>query len=466
MNTKSIRFRLTLWYSVAFFIGTAIVFAVFYFIAKQTLLYHTDRAITAHAETLVKIVTDEQPSMVKGVFNQGIISQQFSEMPGMLVLITDSDGKITASSQTGAENNPIIKDLIEKSTNIIKPTFVERHIGSTTLRIGVYPMEKDGNITGLIFMGDPVEAIYRSLNALLFTLAIVYILFSIPTIIGSYFLAKSAMRPINKISTELKNITSQDLNKQVEIPETSDEIAELANTFNGLLKRLHEAFVRERQFIGDVAHELKTPVATLKGGIEVTMSKNRTNEEYKKAFDETLIDVNRLSITIKNILDLAWIGADKINLEDNNFDLSGAMKELQEIAVKLALQKHITLKGEIEPMVTVGGSEDKVSRAVLNIIDNAIKYTPNGGTITISLKKKLGNAVVEVKDTGVGIPDKELEHIFERFYRGSKVAKTIGSGLGLAIAQGIIKAHNGDIKVSSKIGKGTSVIITLPLMIS
>lgn len=193
------------------------------------------------------------------------------------------------------------------------------------------------------------------------------------------------------------------------------------------------------------------------------MTKDRTKEEYKKAFSETLIDVNRLSTTIKNILDLAWIGAENTNLGENSFDLSGALIELQEIASKLASQKHITLKGVIEPEVVVGGAEDKISRAVLNIIDNAIKYTPTSGSVTVSLRKRKGNAVIEVKDTGIGIPEKELAHIFERFYRGSKAAKVLGSGLGLAITQGIIKAHRGEIQVTSKPGKGTQVLITLPL---
>jgi len=204
-------------------------------------------------------------------------------------------------------------------------------------------------------------------------------------------------------------------------------------------------------------------VSTLKGGIEVTMSKERTKEEYKKAFNETLIDVNRLSTTIKNILDLAWIGAENASLSDNHFNLSRAFVELQEIAVKLASQKHIVLKGEIEQGVVVSGAEDKMSRAILNLIDNAIKYTPTGGSVTMSLQKRKEKAMIEIKDTGIGIPEKELEHIFERFYRGSKAAKTLGSGLGLAITQGIVKAHRGEVKVTSKAGKGTAVTITLPL---
>ena len=244
----------------------------------------------------------------------------------------------------------------------------------------------------------------------------------------------------------------------------SDEISELAITFNELLDRLDKAFRRERQFIGDVAHELKTPVATLKGEIELALSKKRTNEEYQKAFGETLIDVNRLSTTIRNILDLAWIGADTAVMNNRQTDLTAVLTELTEIAVKLAAQKHITVTSSIARGVLVTGSEDKLSRAILNVIDNAIKYTPVHETISVNLHKNTSGATVEVTDSGAGISEKDLPHIFDRFYRGSKTAKTLGSGLGLAIAQGIIESHGGTISVASNVGKGTRVVITLPLV--
>ena len=309
-----------------------------------------------------------------------------------------------------------------------------------------------------------MDVIQKSLNTLILTLISVYFGLLVLTIIGGFLLARTALSPIAQVSKQLKKISIENLKERVPDPKTGDEIEELSQTFNSLLDHLDEAFVRERQFIGDVAHELQTPVATLKGGIEVTMTKNRTNKEYKKAFSETLIDVNRLSTTIKNILDLAWLGAENANLGEHHLNLSVTLVELKEIATKLASQKHITLKGEIESNVFIIGAEDKISRAILNIIDNAIKYTPHGETVTLSLYKKRDKAIVEIKDTGIGIPEKELEHIFERFYRGSKAAKTLGSGLGLAIAQGIIKAHQGEIKVSSKVGKGTFVIMSLPLI--
>ncbi|MEK7592092.1 MAG: ATP-binding protein [Patescibacteria group bacterium] len=464
MNIKSIRFRLTIWYSLAFFIGTAVMFIVFYLVTKQTLLLQTDQELTVHANALVNIISNGQSNMMAGVFNQGLISQQFSEMPGMLVAVSEASGKITTSSQQGAESDPVIQDLLQKSSMIVKPIFVDRTIGSTILRIGVFPIAINGSTTGLVLMGDPVEAIYHSLNSLLVSLFIINLLFFIPALIGGHILARKAMEPVSAISKKLAKITSDNLNERVDVPKTSDELEELASTSNSLLDRIAQAFSRERQFIGDVAHELKTPVATLRGGIELVLSKNRTNGEYKQTLSETLIDVNRLSTTIRNILDLAWLGADNANLGEHHFNVSATVMELRDIAARLAAQKHITIQGDIEPNVDVVGVEDKIYRAILNVIDNAIKYTPEDNTVTISLYKKRKMAMIHVKDTGSGISEKDLAHIFDRFYRGSKTAKTVGSGLGLAIAQGIIKAHGGDIKILSTLGKGTTVSISLPLI--
>src|SRR3989344_981328 len=353
MNIKSIRFRLTLWYSLAFFVGTAVMFVVFYLITKQTLLLKTDQELTVHAEALVKIIGNGRTNMTMGIYNQGVIAQQFSEMPGMLVVITDASGRIAANSQQGAESNPVIKDLLQKSSMVVNPIFVDRTIGSSILRIGVFPIVNNGSVMGLVLMGDPVEAIYRSLNSLLVSLFVVNLLFFIPALIGGHLLARKAMEPVSNISKKLAQITSDNLNQRVDVPQTSDELEELATTFNNLFDRIAQAFSRERQFICDVAHELKTPVATLRSGIELTISKERTNKEYQHAFTETLIDVNRLSTVMKNILDLAWLGSENANLGENRVDLSSTFNELKEIAIKLAAHKHIVLKGEIDQSVFI-----------------------------------------------------------------------------------------------------------------
>lgn len=463
MNFRGIRFRLTLWYSLAFFVSTAIIFASFYLITRQTLLSHTDSRIISHGEALAKIAQSEQSNMMTGAFNQGIIAQQFSEMPGMLVLITNPAGQIVADSQTGAEENRVIKDLVEKSTALIKPTFVERVVGSTTLRIGIFPIVKNGTTIGHVFMGDPVEAIYRSLNSLLLILVAVYVLLFIPTIIGAHLLAKVSMRPITDISEKLKNISSKNLGEKIPIPKTKDEVEELATTFNSLLERLSAAFEREGQFIGDMAHEMKTPLATIRSGVEVALSKEREKKEYKEILSETLVDVDRLSSTLANVLDLAWSEADQSKVIKDSFNFSELASEILDLTQRLAAEKQIKVFGHITKGISIAGRQDKLMRAVLNIVDNAVKYTPYGGKITINLKAEEREAVLDIFDSGVGIAKEEQSHVFERFYRGARTDKTLGSGLGLAIAQTIVTTHNGTINLSSEVGKGTKVQVRFPL---
>lgn len=278
-----------------------------------------------------------------------------------------------------------------------------------------------------------------------------------------FFIVRKMTDGLSKLSSKIKTITSKNLNEKVTDVESKDEIGELAESFNQLLDRLLEAFKRERQFIGDVAHELKTPLSTQRSSIEVALSKDRSAKELKSVLVEAFFDNNRISTTLKNILDLAWSEAESAKVNREIIDLSVVVTEVLEIARKFGKAKKISVFENVDEGIVVQGSGDKLFRAFLNITDNAIKYTPSGGTVRISLTKIEGYAKFQVKDTGVGISKKDLPHIFERFYRGSRSGKVHGAGLGLAIAQAIISAHKGTIEVKSDVGKGTTATVTLPL---
>lgn len=278
-----------------------------------------------------------------------------------------------------------------------------------------------------------------------------------------FFIVRKMTNGITKLSFKIKSITSKNLNEKISDITSEDEIGELADSFNQLLTRLDEAFQRESQFIGDVAHELKTPLSGLKASVELTLSRERTKEEYKEALVEALADSNRISGILKNIMDLAWSQAEGSQKGESVVDLSSVVEEIKELAIKLAFDKNIIIRSSIESKVCVLGHSDKLLRAFLNIVDNAVKFTPRKGRVTLDLCKTGDKAIFRVKDSGVGISKAELHRVFERFYRGTKTDKTFGSGLGLAIVQAIIKAHRGTINVKSKTGKGTSFIISLPL---
>lgn len=463
MNFKSIKFRLTFWYVSAFIIFSAILVIGFFLLTKYVLYTNTDSALSSHSEKIVEVLTRQECCMYQEIARQSFL-QEFSGIPGMLVVVLNRDGNIISSSLLSELPGDTTNKMFQKVMKVKEPFFTDETVGELPLRFRVTPVVKDNTLLGVILMAHPIETVQKSLQSLLLTLGIVYVVLVIPTIVGGFLLARGALNPLSEITNKLKRVSSENLTERVKKPNTGDEIEELAETFNTMLSRISEAFERERTLIGDLAHELKTPLATLRSGVEITLSKKRNTSEYKAALTDSLVDINNISSTLKNILDLAWTRSDNARGKAEKIDLSKISKELKEILEKLTLPKNIKIITNIENGIEVLGSEDKLMRAFLNVIDNAVKFTPTNGTITLSLKKESRSAIFSVKDTGIGISKADLPNIFNRFYRGTGTEKTLGSGLGLSIAQALIKAHQGIIVVKSKPESGTTVTIELPLV--
>lgn len=441
MKHKSIHFKIAFLFSIFLFIATGIIFASFYAVTSRILFQEVDKELLTHSHN----------------------PTQFNNIPGMVTTLLDQNGSVKQSSISYDTPFVSYKFLYETALKNNSITYVNQNIGNTPMRFMVKPSLIDGKLSEVLLIAHPIHAIQSSLNSLLITLVIILLILILPTIFGARLLALRVLKPVSEIADNMNNISSDNLEKRLIDPKTNDVIEKLTVTFNNLLDRLNQSFTRERQFIGDIAHELKTPIATLKSGIEVALSKDRQKQEYKKALSDTLIDVDKMASLVSNILDLAWIGADKTTTNYKTFNLSDSILELNEISIKLASQKGINIKSNIEKNINIFGDEGKITRAILNIVENAIKYTTNKKPILISLYKSKNMAVLVIKDGGVGISKNEINHIFNRFYRGSKTSKTVGSGLGLAISQGIIKAHGGNIEIKSGAGIGTVAKVILPI---
>lgn len=459
MKLRGIRFKLTIWYALAFSIAGSLIFLAFYLLTRQALYYQTDTTISAHGLKVMEVALRQGTGMHEDLAKQAFLDE-FAKIPGMLIIIADKEGKIVGSSLASG-NDEAIGSLVKEVLQSNEQTFLNRKVGVTNLRFWTNPIIKEGRVIGVILVAHPIDVIENSLSALVSAMSVVYVSLVLLTTFGGYLLAKKATQPISEIIEKIMRISAENLNERVSVRRTNDEIQELSETFNGLMDRLDSAFKRERQFIGDVAHELKTPLATLQGEIELALTKKRKSDEYRRALREALTDARRLGETLANILDLAWSRTDA-KLE--RVDLSAALNDLNEVAKKLALAKRIIVKSDIKKGVYVLGKKDKLSRAVLNLIDNAIKFTPEKGRVEINLDKEKGRAVIKISDNGVGISKTDRPYIFERFYRGNRT-ETAGSGLGLPIAQAIVETHRGKIRVKSGKGKGTSATIYLPLLI-
>ncbi len=450
MNTKGLRFRLTFWFTVSLIVATFIIFTSFYFVTRRMLHAQTDNTLIFHSREIHDNIVG------------GTLTEDLSNIPGLFVVILNNNGTIISSSQTISPKDGVIRELFEAISRSRNPYFTDRTLGSQKLRFLATPVMVNGSFRGAIIMGHPIDAIQNALNSLITMLGIVLLILVFPAILGGYLNARSAVGPISDISKKLKQINLGSLDKRVDNPQTGDEIEELSVTFNSLLDRLHKAFQRERQFIGDVAHEVKTPLAAQRTNIELVLAKDHPKKEYRLALEESLIDNNRLSTTLKNVLDLAWSQADAVRTQFEDFDLSRVATEIKDLCTKMAVGKQISVTGNIESNIVISGKKDKLERALVNLVDNAVKYTPKKGKITITLQKVADKAQFKINDSGRGISESDLPHVFERFYRGSISDKTFGSGLGLSISQAIVSAHHGEILAKSQIGVGSEFTVLLP----
>lgn len=463
MNTKSVRFRLTALYSSTLIFSLIILFVSFYWVTKRELYTHTDTSLRTHSNRIIHILTQEQLPINKQMSSQ-VLTDVFNEAPGMLALVTDSQGSVITVSQQVDGIDATAARLFAKVKISKNPVFINQSVGSENMRFILIPIIAHESLRYVFMMGHPIDVIVTSLRSLYGSLSLVFFSFVIPTVFGGFMLAGSAMRPVAHIRQEMAEISSENLKRRIKIPQTNDEIEELAHTFNGLLDRLEGAFIRERQFIGDIAHELKTPLATLSGGIELAIAKNRTIEQYQHVLSELRVDADRLSQTLTNILDVAWSKSDSYEHTKDTTDISVVMREITEVAQKLSFGAQITVKASIEDNLVVRGKKDKLFRAILNVVDNAIKYSSHNSTIGMKLFQKTNHVTLQIKDTGRGIAHVDLPYIFDRFYRGSKTDKTVGSGLGLSIAKAVITSSGGTIDIDSTLGKGTTVKIIFPLI--
>lgn len=290
-------------------------------------------------------------------------------------------------------------------------------------------------------------------------LIILFVILGIIEFVVIYKITKS----IIYLSSRIKLISSKNLEEKITDVKSEDEIGELAASFNNLLDRLNEAFKREQQFIADVAHEFKTPLSTLRGSFDAALTKPRTVEEYKKVIEDRIKQVDQLTATLNNILDLAWSEGPDEQKNITQFSLTELVDDIYDIAQKLAVNKKITVSLRNEKDVSISGYKDKLARALLNVIENAVKYTPSKGRINIIFEKTPTKALINITDTGIGVSKQDMPNIFNRFYRGAKTDEEFGSGLGLAIAKSIVTLHKGEIKVKSTSGKGSTFVIVLPL---
>lgn len=312
------------------------------------------------------------------------------------------------------------------------------------------------------YPASEVDATLRQLFAVL--------LWSVPIALGvslgaGWYLARRSLRPVDEITKSARRITAQNLALRLPPPATDDEIARLTATLNDMIARLEGSFARTRQFTSDASHELKTPLAILLGELELALRRPLSEDEYRATLASCLEEVERLTSVVEGLLELSRADGGQIDMVFDQVRFSRLIDEICDDILILADAKRITVITNVQPDVVLQGDPVRLHQAILNVVENAIKYTPERGRVDVTMTADQRQAVVIITDTGYGMHADELPFIFDRFYRVDKARsqRIRGTGLGLAIAKWVVDAHDGTIRVSSVPEKGTTFTLTLPL---
>ncbi len=282
---------------------------------------------------------------------------------------------------------------------------------------------------------------------------------------GGYWLARKALAPVDRMAAEAAEITATRLDRRLDEPVTIDELGSLARTFNAMIARLQRSFEEVRRFTADAAHELRTPLAAMRTEAEVALRSPRSPERDGHVLEDLLEEIERLTRLVSHLL---FLSREDTGIGVGNFrpvQLGEVVREVGEHMQVVAREKGVKLVVDRSESCQISGDADRLRQLVFNLLDNAIKYTPPQGTVSVCSELLHGGARVTVTDTGIGIPADHLPYVFDRFYRvdPSHCPDTGGSGLGLAICRAIAEAHGGWIKIDSALGTGTKVMVSLPM---
>jgi len=284
-----------------------------------------------------------------------------------------------------------------------------------------------------------------------------------------YLVVDRTLQPVDAIVEEVEAITDgRSLHRRLMEPRTRDELARLTDTLNAMLARLERSFASLRRFTADASHELKTPLTILRSGIERAITHPKAPPEVMEVLEETLVEVNRMAELVDALLTLARADEGRAPLHLEPVELKEVLSEVSETAGILGEQAHVVVSVAVpDGSITIAVDPSRIRQLLMNLLTNAIKYTPQGGAVAIDWEQADGNLVLNVRDTGVGIAPGDLPHIFDRFYRADQARRRSGGrpgvGLGLAISKWIVEAHGGTIAVQSRPGRGTTFTVTLPL---
>lgn len=454
----TLRSRLSI-FNAVFLSGVLLACLILVYFVLQTWIYRqVDNSLQETTKAVLqRISVNKEVGIYKNIVNVGELERQ-----RQYVRILDINKHI---QRHWGPLKEVSEELIHKNGLLLDSDILEENKSEADEHIRVFtiPIISAGKVVGYVQSGQSTESIENMMELLMSTLLIFAPLTFLITLISSRWLTGRALAPLTRIAATAERITDQELRTRLEIP-GEDEVARLAASLDHMLDRLEVAFEGYRQFTGDASHELRTPLTIIKGEISLALQKERDNDYYKDVLVGIDDEIDRLIRMVEQLLFLARADGEKIQVQLTDFNLFDTLSPLLEQMEVLANTKNQQLTWVI-PKKNILNDPNIVLQILSNLLDNAVKYTQEYGTIQVDIEELHHLIRIGVSDTGHGISEKHLEHIFDRFYRVDKgrSRELGGTGLGLAIAQKLALLIGGKIKVNSTLGKGTIFYLEVPI---
>jgi signal transduction histidine kinase len=447
----SIRLRLTIYWAVIIAALLMIAGLALFLLFERQQWGALDGALSEEADTAAAAISRLGP----GAATDSIVRRLSEERdlgPRRRVRIV-SGGRAIVDYGDTTTDLPENRAADHASLSVLEETRGE-------LRFAIVPFQFAG-ASALLEDGVDTGTIRRSIARLRGSLLLILPLILIAAVSGGYLIAGRALVPIIALAGELSRIDPRDLSRRLNLGQINDEVARLTRAINALLERIERATNTERRFAADAAHELRTPLAVLRTGLEVALAHERTPAAYTETLASALAEVVALCTMADQLLTLARLDQEAA-LERESVDLGALTRELVGAVEPLVQAKQLTLASDTTGAVAVDGNPIHLKRLVVNLIDNAIKFTPAHGHVEIGVAALDRHAILRIADSGPGIPAADLPLIFDRFFRG-KARDESGNGLGLSLCREIVRLHGGAITAANRIGGGCEFVVTLPL---
>ena len=459
----TVRRQLTLWYTGVLVLILLVVSVLSYSLLRWSVMNDVDQSLVTTAH-IVREASEEVAAATAIPAPEAALRELLGpEFYDKFFQLMDPEGRPRARSRLRRNSQLPLSAEARANAARGRPTFETLALRDGRARLLTIPVLRNGRVTELVQVGMSLEASDRTLSRYLTILVVLVPLAAGLAAAGGAMLARRALRPVDTMSQTARRITAGDLSRRIPRRSTGDELDRLAETLNAMLDGLEEAFGQVRRFAADAAHELRTPLTALRGGIEVALRGERTPEEYRRVLRSSLEEVERLTHIAEDLLLLSRFSV-AVSAPRQRVELEPLVVEALDVGTQLAHARGVSIASTALTPVAVVGDASALRRALLNLIDNAVKYTPAGGKVEVSLLREGTTAVIAVRDTGPGIAAEDADRVFQPFVRLDPAREAVpdGAGLGLSIARSIVVAHGGDLTLGGAPGGGSIFVIRLP----